>query len=305
IVARFAASASPSTGVADVADTSAAAVTSGVADSIAIVSWNVHVGGGSLEALVDDLRSGRLTGTDTVRHFVLLLQEAYREGELVPEPAGQPGGGLIEAHPVSGARRDIVADAEALGLSLFYAPSMRNGPRNSRGGFEDRGNAILSSLPLLDPFAIELPAVRQRRVATTAYVEGRTSAGEPWRLQITSVHLENDAEGWLNSERGRLIQTERLLDALPISETAVVGGDFNTWTRGPDELVVRLMRDAFPDTPSFPPGPTYERAYGVVGMYLDYVFFRLPDGADADYERLDRPYNSDHYPLLGWVALEP
>ena len=33
----------------------------------------------------------------------------------------------------------------ALGLSLFYVPSMRNGGSESR---EDRGNAILSSLPL-------------------------------------------------------------------------------------------------------------------------------------------------------------
>ena len=46
---------------------------------------------------------------------------------------------------------------------------MRNGPELR----EDRGNAIISTEPLLDPFALELPLARQRRVALGAAVRSR------------------------------------------------------------------------------------------------------------------------------------
>ncbi|MEN3339278.1 MAG: hypothetical protein V7647_2954, partial [Acidobacteriota bacterium] len=62
--------------------------------------------------------------------------------------------------------------AAALGLSLYYVPSMRNG---GAAPHEDRGNAILSSLPLTDLAAYELPFERQRRVALGATIAGITS----------------------------------------------------------------------------------------------------------------------------------
>ena len=58
--------------------------------------------------------------------------------------------------------RDI---AEQFGLSVAYVPSMRNGPATALSEREDRGNAILSTEPLLDVRAIELPFGKQRRVA--------------------------------------------------------------------------------------------------------------------------------------------
>ena len=51
---------------------------------------------------------------------------------------------------------------------MLYAPSMRNG--ESAGGGEDRGNAIVSTLPLADPTVIELPLERQRRVVVAASI---------------------------------------------------------------------------------------------------------------------------------------
>ena len=56
---------------------------------------------------------------------------------------------------------DIDDHAASLGLSILYVPSMRNGPDLR----EDRGNAIISTEPLLDPFALELPLARQPRRA--------------------------------------------------------------------------------------------------------------------------------------------
>ena len=54
----------------------------GRVDSIAVVAWNVHVGGGDLRRLVDDLRAGRLTDGRPVDHYVLLLQEAFRKDDV-------------------------------------------------------------------------------------------------------------------------------------------------------------------------------------------------------------------------------
>lgn len=269
-----------------------------VADTLVVVSWNVHVGGGHLRELVADLRAGTLTEGAPVDHFVLLLQEAYREGDAIPElEPGLSGGGAVDAAPAGRARQDIVRDAEALGLSLVYVPSMRSGTG------EDRGNAILSTIPLTDPVAVELPVARQRRVAVGAAVVGRTGGGAPWRIQVASVHLENQAEGWVRGEEARLIQGEALLDGLPRAEAAIAAGDFNTWERDRSEAVVRAMRRAYPQTPPFPRGPTYRRAWGLVRRYLDYVFFRLPDDVSASYRRIPRLYNSDHYPLVGAVEL--
>ncbi|HUE77929.1 MAG TPA: endonuclease/exonuclease/phosphatase family protein [Longimicrobiales bacterium] len=277
-------------------------------DSIAIVSWNVHVGGGDLRGLVRDLREGVFTSGVPVEHFVLLLQEAYREDDSVPAfNPGLPLGSGVSLAPPMGERRDIVADAEDLGLSLFYAPSMRNGEGRGTAP-EDRGNAILATLPLADPVAVELPLARQRRVVVSAAVPmgpvGPDGA-DPVRLQVSSVHLENDASGLTRDEVARLRQAEALIEGLPEAELAVAAGDINTWTRGRDEAAVRVLLEAFPDTPPFPEGHTYQRGFGFVRRYLDYVFYRLPDGGRARTIRIPDPYASDHFPLLGRIVLPP
>ena len=97
-------------------------------DALAIVSWNVHVGGGDIAGLVRALRGGRFTGGRAVTDFVLLLQEyivvvttcPLRSSQARPYLRDSPG-------PTWGPRVDIVQVASALGLSLFYPPSMRNG----------------------------------------------------------------------------------------------------------------------------------------------------------------------------------
>jgi len=276
-----------------------------VADSVLIVAWNNHVGGGALERFVDDLRAGRLTGGDSVHHFVLLLQEVYRSGPEVPAlGTDMLYAGEIDAASVSGNRTDI-ADwaASHPELAVFYAPSMRNGAQSGVDAPEDRGSAIVTSLPFAEPVAYELPVVRQRRVVAAGVVAGRTSAGEPWYLHVASVHLENRPEGARNPERARLEQAHWLLDALPDSGLAVLGGDMNTWMRGPDEVVVWRARQAYPDTPPIPTGPTYQQAGGVLRMYLDYLFFRTDDATVTGYRRVPDTYGSDHFPVLAWVHL--
>ena len=290
-------------------------------ETVHVVSWNVHVGGGDLRRLVSDLREGVLTGGEPVRHFVLLLQEAFREDDTVPAfDPGLPVAGGVYLAPPTGERTDIIEDARSLGLSVLYAPSMRNGEGDGDESPEDRGNAILSTLPLSDPIAIELPVARQRRVAVAAMValgpslerggdvdtDGEEDGdGEDGarRLLVASVHLENDAAGWARDEAARLEQTEALLEGLPDHEAAVAAGDYNTWARAQEEALVGAMLRAFPDTPPFPAGNTYVRAYGLVRRYLDYVFVRLPDEGRAEVIRVPDPYASDHFPLVARIEL--
>lgn len=278
-------------------DTTAVAAPGPAIDSLLVVSWNVHIGGGELERLVGEIRSGEITG-QPVEHFVLLLQEAYRGGEVIPPyDAGLPGGSGVKAAPPNRERKDIVRVAREHALDLFYAPSMRNGTD------EDRGNAILSTLPLQEPFAVELPVARQRRVAVGGYIGGKSSSLSP-RMLVMSVHLESDAAGLVDDDAARMAQAQALLESLDDEGPAVVAGDFNTRSYGTRSELVGRMLQAYPDTPPFPTGPTYVRAFGIYRLYLDYMFFRLPAGAEATYWRLPTPYNSDHYPLVGWVILD-
>jgi endonuclease/exonuclease/phosphatase family metal-dependent hydrolase len=263
-------------------------------DAIAVVSWNVNVGAGKLSAFVADLRAGTWSGGRRPEHFVLLLQEAWRTGGAVP-PRGPLQAGarrLLRGPP----RADIVDVARDLGLSLVYVPSMRNG-FEAGAESEDRGNAILSTLPLLAPGAMELPFVRQRRVAVLATLGGLED-GES--LGVASVHLDHVVSAsrlWLfGAARARGRQARAIATVLQPQRRFVVGGDFNTWL-GADEPALREMTRL-----SNQPAPPREGTYKS-GAVLDYLFFRLPASASARYERADTTYGSDHYPLVGWISL--
>ena len=115
----------------------------GAIDKLTLVSWNTALGAGDVERLVSDLR--RRSGD---RPIVLLLQEVYRSGPEVPALLVRTAAFASRLRGLrADGRRDEVEDiASALGMSAYYVPSMRNGsPLLSD---EDRGNAILSTLPL-------------------------------------------------------------------------------------------------------------------------------------------------------------
>ena len=112
------------------------------AADIAVLSWNVHGEAGRIADLVSGARSGSLLGRPA-EHFVVLLQEAVRRGDEIP---AEPPPGARFARRLGSKRvddRNLRALARDLGLNLVYVPSMRNG-RDA----EDRGNAILSTLPI-------------------------------------------------------------------------------------------------------------------------------------------------------------
>ena len=272
-------------------------------DSLVVVTWNTHVGGGDIVAFVDDLRAGQWTGGRPVTHFVLLLQEVHRAGPAVPTalPAGARGAARI-THDGARERPDVVEIANRLGLALWYVPSMRNGLAGDESG-EDRGNAVLATLPLSDVAAIELPLEAQRRVATTATVRAMDGAGRAWALQVTSLHLDNRsrlARGLATFGSARTRQARALVAALAAEREAVVGGDLNTWSFDALEDAPHVLRRAFPDAPP-QTEPTFVAA-GVLPRRLDHLYFRTDTGGMSAPVRVDARYGSDHHPVLAWVA---
>jgi endonuclease/exonuclease/phosphatase family metal-dependent hydrolase len=249
---------------------------------LAIVSWNTHVGGGDLRRMIADIRTGRATG-GAVDAFVLLLQEAYREGEAVPR--------FTDAFHAAAAQRpdgreSVVDAARQEKLSLLYVPSMRNGA--SADAREDRGNAILSSLPLTDPLAIELPLERQRRVAVAATTGG---------VRVVSTHFSNLVAHhlWVLAEPGRVRQARALAQVLRDRPAPLIlAGDFNSWF-GNLDAAYRTLAHEFSAAPSADPRPTFGR------LRLDHVLFRIPAGWHASVRRADDRHGSDHYPLIAII----
>ncbi len=264
-------------------------------DQLVVVNWNMHVGGGDLHRLFADVR--RQAGPSVP--IVFLLQEAYRSGPEVPTVLDRDAtfASVIRGLRKDGGREEIEALAASLGLHTYYVPSMRNGgPLTSD---EDRGNAILSTVPLADLAAIELPFERQRRVAVAATVSGSTARGRPWRLRVVSAHLDNMVGArrlWIaGGESARTRQARGLLAALGTQAPLVLGADLNTWF-GFRDGAYREAAQAFPETQV-----TDRRATFRGMLRLDHLFFRLDDGWRAAYRRADDRYDSDHYPLIGTI----
>ncbi len=256
-------------------------------DALTIVSWNTAVGDADVVSFVRSLPAGN-------RPLVLLLQEVCRGGAAVPP--------LLDVHAGFAERLGAASDLHSrqieeigreLGLGVYYVPSMRNGGLTSD---EDRGNAILSSLPLTDLRAMELPFERQRRVAVAATLAGYASTGEPWRVRVVSAHLDNmggPKRAWIGAEYGRARQARSLASLLDDDQPTILAGDFNTWFGFSDQAYAETAR-AFPETQMTDRRPTFRGL-----LRLDHVFYRLSPGWQAEFRRGPSRYGSDHYPLVG------
>jgi endonuclease/exonuclease/phosphatase family metal-dependent hydrolase len=268
---------------------------------LGIVSWNIHEGGGDVDELVRRLRLGEFSGGEPVDQFVLLLQEATRADDTVPQrlPRGAPSPHRIA--PSSGRPDGDVHRFADQGMAVLYAPSMRNG--GADGTAEDRGNAIVSTVPLQRPRLIELPLQHQRRVAVMAAVAGRNSSGTPWRVDLIDVHLDTTLALWHGGPwTARRHQATALVDALhslppsPSEPTAtILAGDLNSWL-GADDGAVRVLRETFDGAVVLDRRPTW---IGPLGLHatLDHIFIRGA-ASPARIMRLSSRFGSDHYPLL-------
>ncbi|HEU5303339.1 MAG TPA: endonuclease/exonuclease/phosphatase family protein [Gemmatimonadales bacterium] len=273
--------------------------------SLVVLSWNVWIGRGRLREVISRIRDGEYLehGADPAVPLVVLAQEAFRSDSSVPPvPPGRAGRVLVAQ---LGAQEDVVETAVTLGLNLRYAPSMRNGPSQS-----DRGNAILSSLPIAEATGVELPLVLQRRVAVSARIRlGDTD------LRLVSAHLDPrgpPGHKWLGSA-GRARQAQHLLASVG-DDTAVLGADLNLG-RGRYEPAWRLLGEAG-FTFGVPPGapPWRHTFHAGPRLVLDYLLVRDRAGivARARVHRLDEHprdkgpwvFGSDHHPLLARIDLK-
>jgi endonuclease/exonuclease/phosphatase family metal-dependent hydrolase len=271
-------------------------------DALAILSWNMWIGRGRLEPVVARVRD--LTDAP----LVVLLQEAFRSDASVPARAvGRAARRAAGAFPPRlRSRADIVELAGTLGLNLRYVPSMRNG-----AGRSDRGNAILSELPLADAWGVELPLVLQRRVPVAATL--RLPQGP---AHVVSAHLDPRGPAgttWLGGA-GRAAQTAHLLDHLA-GDLVVLGADLNL-SRGRRERSWQLLEEAAFGTGVPPRVPGWRHTFHATPrLVLDYLLVRDRAGriARARVERMDEHpedlgpsvFGSDHHPLLACVDLHP
>jgi endonuclease/exonuclease/phosphatase family metal-dependent hydrolase len=274
-----------------------------------LLSWNLKVGAARLDGLLGRLREGAHggAGRDPGRPLVLLVQEAYRADDSVPERSPEPGfagGDLTPPHP-----EDLVDVARRHGLSLRYAPSMRNGAARS-----DRGNAVLATAALGRSHAFSLLYVRQRRVAVGAQLAG--VAG----VDVVSAHLDTHRRPFGgDSPRfglggARAHQAERLAEAVVRRDApggVILAGDFNTPLGERDPAFRALLGAGL--LPARRLWDWKHTHHGLVRFLLDHVLFYPGGGRVAAVEvlRLDEHprdrgpaiYGSDHHPLLARVTL--
>ena len=275
---------------------------------LVVLSWNVWIGHGRLHELISRIRNGDFIdqGATPDAELVVLAQEVYRSDSAIPLDATRYAG----RHPAIKAghqREEIVDTAQALGMNLRYAPSMRNAGLQS-----DRGNAILSTLPLEAAYAIELPFMIQRRVAVAATIR---LAGES--ACVVSAHLDprgTPGNSWLGAS-GRGLQAQYLLASLR-SDIVILGADLNL-ARGRYEPAWRMLHDAGFRQAIGSPTPRWRHTYHSVlpRLVLDYLLVRDPAGvvARAEVHRVDEHpldrgsyvFGSDHHPLLGRIDFAP
>lgn len=259
--------------------------------SLVVATWNVHVGNGDVESFLASL--GSLPRVRAPFGIVLLLQEAIRTGAEVPERYPDR---MRPPRGIRGKRtdRDIGALAERLGLHALYVPSMRNGRVFPSDAREDRGNAILSTLPIDDPRAIELPFGRQRHVA----VEARVMVPGLPPLRVLSLHLDPSGH---RSEDAVALATY-LGEPGQAGGAIAIGGDLNTWF-GRREDAFKTISAAVPEeacgrtkTNTWP-----WRLSGPLGWWrgrLDYLFNTLPADVRRSCETVPRQFGSDHRPVV-------
>jgi endonuclease/exonuclease/phosphatase family metal-dependent hydrolase len=276
-----------------------------------VLSWNIAIGNGRLVDVVERIRAGAFDGIKRpdARPMVILVQEAYRADESVPERMSSSHHGGKDPRT---SRHDIVTMADTLGYSLRYFPSMRNGRHRS-----DRGNAILSNVPFATAHSFALPHVRQMRVALAVQL-----AGLPW-LTFACAHLDTrgrvragDLSGGGENAPGRAAQAaalgERLARDGGPDQTVVIGADLNSYMGGLDPLFDGLVKAGFRRVPHWPRRSHTFHATPL-RMTLDHILVRGAGLASVNVIRLDEDpadrgrtiFGSDHHPLLAQIAIEP
>lgn len=283
---------------------------SSASSELDVMCWNVAIGKGRL---LERIRAyQQMCARIAVnRPFVVLVQEAFRSDESVPDVHGSRHHG---GQPPRTTREDVVDVASQLGLSLRYSPSMRNGRHRS-----DRGNAVLSSIAIESTHEIVLPWVRQRRaaIAVTVSIGEQTICLSTAHLDTRGRHRPHPIHGIREARRGfgggRADQAVALCQAL--KEIAgkegaiVIGADMNSYLGLRDPAVRALTAEGFRHSERI--GTWRHTFHGPIRLMLDHVMFRAGNGIrsvqvrrlDENLDRGRKIFGSDHHPLLAKITL--
>ena len=162
---------------------------------------------------------------------------------------GLPGGGRVQAGQAVHQRRLARPGGPHHG-GEGAGTEVVDGQRLARS---DRGNAILSSLPLADAVATELPFSMQRRVAVSASVAIGAA-----RIRLHSAHLDPRGRGArdLFGFAGRLRQAHELIRMVHADADTphLIGADLNlAWPTAEVAVVPTADESAVPASPSSSP----------------------------------------------------
>ena len=234
------------------------------ADSIAVVTWNILIGGGDVPLFLEEVLGYQCHPTSPeleagFSHFVLLIQEAHRRSEAIPDvPESFTFPPRIVPESAPEGWPDIVELARDCGLALFYVPSARNGPETIEGRAGGQGQRDPLDTPADGP-ARDRAAVRGRPKGGRRQRRLQTERAGPGSAS-TSVHLDVAStlyRTFKTANTARLRQATGLIEALALIETGgvtsgivtvgsgetacgdlpgpiatVAAGDFNTWSAG-------------------------------------------------------------------------
>jgi len=258
--------------------------------TLRIVSWNIKVGAGRAETFIPQ----QIHDAGPNMGVVVLLQEAFRSGWDVPETYPRT---LDVPHAIRPRRPtpDVVGLATPSELWVAYVPSMRNGGSTDVSKREDRGNAILSTEPLRDVVAIELPFGRQRRVAVAATITPRGSHATPIRVVV----LHFDRGRTHNAQAAALAARVKMLAAdktMPL----IVAGDLNA-AKGVNDPAVTALSEVVHREDECGVGRTMRWPLRLDVFFLqrlDFMFSTLDDfSLMRTCETMKHTMGSDHAPV--------
>ena len=266
---------------------------------LVFVTWNVHVGDARVDRFLLWLhRRPELIGQ---RYgLVLMLEETFRGGPAIGASV-PPGLDVPKAIRPRRPSPDVAELAGALSMHAAYVPSMRNGRGVAVGEREDRGNAILSTEPLQDVRAIELPFGKQRRVAVGATVDVRGTGP----VRVLALHLDTGGRRERQAEA-----FAGYLAGLDPQMPTVVGADLNTFF-GRRERTFTVIDSVLP-MGTCGGGKTnlwpwrLDIPFGWWRGRVDFLFDNLLPPATGSPHRcftVSDAFNSDHRPVVMVVPL--
>lgn len=244
------------------ATASAATSTAEPVDSLRVLNYNIH--------------AGRPAGTDPNTDPPDIARTAAAIAEHDPDIVT-----LQEVHQPDSTGADQVAQlAEALDMNAYFGPADGNGS----GG--QAGNAILTTLPIIETVNRALPDDPDTNNVRRKLAGAKLDLGGGAFVRVFTTHLSPGYSQAVIAEREA--QGRWALDYLTHDGPLLFTGDFN---EGPDESIHDwALADGFGDTGAeFAPEPTHG------GKRIDFVYAR---GITATGGLVPDTDASDHKPVV-------